>query len=29
MTLAQWVNDFIDDKPVVSMREAPVPGEDP
>jgi len=29
MTLAQWVNDFVGDKPVVSMREAPVPGEDP
>ncbi len=29
MTLAQWVNDFIDDKPVQSMMEAPVPGEDP
>ena len=29
MTLAQWVNDFVDDKPVDSMIEAPVPGEDP
>src|SRR3569623_1444859 len=28
MTLAKWVNDFVDDKPVVSMREAPVSGED-
>jgi hypothetical protein len=28
MTLAQWVNDFIDDKPIESMMEAPVPGED-
>ncbi|MBA3392485.1 MAG: hypothetical protein H0T89_07575 [Deltaproteobacteria bacterium] len=28
MTLAQWVNDFVDDKPVQSMIEAPVPGED-
>lgn len=28
MTLARWVNDFIDDKPVESMMEAPVPGED-
>lgn len=28
MTLAQWVNDFVDDKPVDSMMEAPVPGED-
>jgi hypothetical protein len=29
MTLAKWINDFVGDKPVVSMREAPVPGEDP
>jgi hypothetical protein len=29
MTLAQWVNDFVDDKKIESMREAPVPGEDP
>ncbi len=29
MTLAKWVNDFVADRPVVSMREAPVPGEDP
>lgn len=29
MTLAQWVNDFVGDKPVESMMEAPVPGEDP
>jgi len=28
MTLAQWVNDFVGDKPVESMMEAPVPGED-
>jgi phosphoglycolate phosphatase-like HAD superfamily hydrolase len=28
MTLAQWVNDFIDDKPIESMIEAPVAGED-
>ncbi|HSN26373.1 MAG TPA: pectin acetylesterase-family hydrolase [Kofleriaceae bacterium] len=28
MTLAQWVSDFVNDKPVVSMREAPVSGED-
>jgi hypothetical protein len=28
MTLAQWVNDFIDDKPIESMMEAAVPGED-
>jgi hypothetical protein len=29
MTLRQWVNDFVGDKPVTSMLEAPVPGEDP
>ena len=29
MTLEQWVNDFIGDKKVESMLEAPVPGEDP
>jgi hypothetical protein len=28
MTLSQWVNDFVNDKPVTSMREAPVSGED-
>ncbi len=28
MTLAQWVNDFVNDEPVESMIEAPVPGED-
>jgi hypothetical protein len=28
MTLAQWVNDFVDDKPIKSMLESPVPGED-
>jgi len=28
MTLAQWVNDFVGDKQVESMMEAPVPGED-
>jgi len=28
MTLAQWVNDFVGDKPIASMLEAPVPGED-
>lgn len=28
MTLAQWVNDFVGDKPVESMLEAPVAGED-
>jgi hypothetical protein len=29
MTLATWVNDFVGDKSVKSMIEAPVPGEDP
>lgn len=29
MTLAQWINDFVGDKPIRSYREAPVPGEDP
>ena len=29
MTLAQWVNDFVGDKPVRSYIEDPVPGEDP
>lgn len=28
MTLAQWVNDFVEDRPVESLIEAPVPGED-
>ena len=28
MTLAEWVNDFVGDKPVQSMIEDPVPGED-
>jgi hypothetical protein len=28
MTLRQWVNDFVDDKPIESMIEAPVAGED-
>jgi hypothetical protein len=28
MTLAQWVNDFVGDAPIVSMIEAPVSGED-
>lgn len=28
MTLAQWVNDFVGDKPIESYIEAPVPGED-
>ncbi len=29
MTLAKWVNDFVNDNPIESMEEAPVPGEDP
>jgi len=29
MTLAKWVDDFVNDRPVESMIEAPVPGEDP
>jgi hypothetical protein len=29
MTLARWVDDFVNDRPVESMMEAPVPGEDP
>jgi hypothetical protein len=29
MTLEKWVNDFVGDKHVESMIEAPVPGEDP
>jgi hypothetical protein len=28
ITLAQWINDFVGDKPVQSHIEAPVPGED-
>jgi len=28
MTLAQWVNDFVNDRPVKSYLEEPVPGED-
>ena len=28
MTLADWVNDFVNDDPIESMIEAPVPGED-
>ncbi len=28
MTLAQWVNDLVADRPLESMIEAPVPGED-
>lgn len=29
MTLARWVDDFVNDRPIESMIEAPVPGEDP
>ena len=29
LTLEKWVNDFIDDQPIESAIEAPVPGEDP
>jgi hypothetical protein len=29
MKLADWVTDLVNDKPVDSMMEAPVPGEDP
>jgi hypothetical protein len=29
ITLAQWINDFVGDKPVSSHLEDPVPGEDP
>jgi hypothetical protein len=29
MTLAKWVNDFVNDKPIDNIQEAPVPGEDP
>ena len=29
MSLAQWVDDFVNDRKVESMIEAPVPGEDP
>jgi hypothetical protein len=29
MKLATWVDDFVNDRPVESMIEAPVPGEDP
>jgi len=28
MTLAQWVDDFVNDRSIESMIEAPVPGED-
>jgi len=28
ITLADWINDFVGDKPVTSHLEAPVPGED-
>jgi hypothetical protein len=29
MTLERWVDDFVNDRPIESMIEAPVPGEDP
>jgi hypothetical protein len=29
MTLEQWIDDFLADRPVESMLESPVPGEDP
>jgi hypothetical protein len=29
MTLQQWISDFVNDRPIQSMQEAPVPGEDP
>lgn len=29
ITLADWINDFVTDKPVTSHLEEPVPGEDP
>jgi hypothetical protein len=29
ITLEQWVNDFVDDRPIQSYIEDPVPGEDP
>ena len=29
LTLEQWVKDLLDDKPIDSAIEAPVPGEDP
>ena len=29
MTLERWVGDFVNDRPVDSLREAPVAGEDP
>lgn len=29
MTLRQWVNDLVGDRPLTSAMEAPVPGEDP
>jgi hypothetical protein len=29
MTLQQWTKDFVADRPIESMIEAPVPGEDP
>ena len=29
MSLARWVDDLVNDRPIESMMEAPVPGEDP
>lgn len=29
LTLGGWINDLLDDKPITSAIEAPVPGEDP
>ncbi|HEY4241128.1 MAG TPA: pectin acetylesterase-family hydrolase [Kofleriaceae bacterium] len=29
MTLTQWASDLVNDQPLQSMEEAPVPGEDP
>ncbi len=29
MTLQRWIDDFLGDKKITSMMEAPVPGEDP
>ena len=28
MTLAQWVNDFVGDQPILGLIEDPAPGED-
>jgi hypothetical protein len=29
MTLAKWIDDLVNDRPIESMMESPVPGEDP